>query len=116
MVKKIAILMYADDVVILSENDQDLQSVLDALNVWCETNKFYVNENKSNTVNFRCRSNQVTDRSFNIGTKVVTVASEYVYLGLLLTDHFDFTIMAKHNSKLEQKSMVHHRKYPLFDI
>ena len=60
--------MYADDVVLLSENEQDLQSILDALNKWCEKDHLYVNDNKSNVVYFRCKSNQVNDRSFNIGT------------------------------------------------
>ena len=54
---------------------------------------------QSNIVHFRCRSNQVTDSSFDIGTKVVKVASEYVYLGLLLTEHLDDTMMTKHVSK-----------------
>ena len=92
--------MYADHVVLLSEHAQDLQSLPDALSKWCETNQLYANENKSNIVHVRCRSNQVTVRSFNIGTKVAKVASgEYVYLGLPLTEHLDHTMMAKHVSK-----------------
>ena len=60
---------------------------------------------KTNIVNFRFRSNQVTDRSFNIGTKVVKVTSEYVYLGLLLTEHLDYTMMAKYVSKSASRSL-----------
>ena len=81
--------MYAEDVVLLSENKHDLQTLLDALNKWCETNQLYVNQSKSNIVHFRCRSNQVAHRSFNIGTKVVKVAIVYEYLRLLLTEHLD---------------------------
>ena len=83
--EKIAVLLYADDVVLLSESEHDLQCVLDALNEWCNQNQLYVNENKSNVVHFRCKSNPLTEKSFNIGAKVIQVANQYVYLGSFRT-------------------------------
>jgi hypothetical protein len=45
-------LLYADDVVLLAENEKDLQMMLDVLNFWCKNNALYVNVNKSkNSVN-----------------------------------------------------------------
>jgi hypothetical protein len=50
--EKLAILLYADDVVLLAENEKDLQMMLDVLNFWCKNNALYVNVNKSkNSVN-----------------------------------------------------------------
>ena len=72
----IAVLLYADEVVFLNENDQDLQCLFDALNEWCNQNQLYVDENKSNVVHFRCKSNTLTGKSFNIGAKVIQVANQ----------------------------------------
>ena len=36
--EKLAILLYADDVVFLAENEKDLQKMLDVLNFWCKNN------------------------------------------------------------------------------
>ena len=50
--EKLAILLYADDVVLLAENEKDLQKMLDVLYFWCKNNALYVNVNKSkNSVN-----------------------------------------------------------------
>jgi hypothetical protein len=40
-------LLYADDVVLLAENEKDLQKMLDVLNCWCENNALYGNVNQS---------------------------------------------------------------------
>jgi hypothetical protein len=50
--EKLAILLYADDVVLLAENEKDLHMMLDVLNFWCKNNALYFNVNKSkNSVN-----------------------------------------------------------------
>ena len=103
--EKIVILMYADDVVLLSENEQDLQCLLDALKKWCQDNQMYVNEDKSKVVHFRAKSNAVTDTCFNIGHKNIQVTNQYVYLGLLLTEHLDYNMMAKHVSKSASRAL-----------
>ena len=49
----ISILLDADDVVLLAENEHDLQRMLDRLNDWCLANRMSVNASKSNVVHFR---------------------------------------------------------------
>ena len=56
-------------------------------------------------MHFRCKSNKITDKSFNIGTKDVQVASQYEYLGLLLTEHLDYTMIAKHVFKSANRAL-----------
>ena len=51
--EKLAILLYADDVVLLAENEKDLQKMLDVLNFWCKNNALYINVNKSKIMHFR---------------------------------------------------------------
>ena len=49
----ISILLYADDVVLLAENEDDLQHMLNILSQWCNRNNMIVNCSKSNIVHFR---------------------------------------------------------------
>ena len=50
---RICILLYADDIVLLAENEKGLQCLLNALNNWCSNNDMYINSNKSEFVYFR---------------------------------------------------------------
>ena len=63
-------------------------------------------QSKSNAVNFRCKSNTLTEKSFNTGAKVIQVENPYVYLGPLLTQHLDYyNMMAKHVSKSGSRTL-----------
>ena len=43
---KVSILLYADDVVLVAENEQDLQILIDRVDFWCEKNEMSININK----------------------------------------------------------------------
>ena len=91
----ICTLLYADDVVLLAETEQDLQVLLEALNVWCLSNNMTVNVNKSNIVHFRNPSVKQTDGIFKCGNSILNIVDSYTYLGVLLTEHLDFELTAK---------------------
>ena len=93
--EKIGILVYADDVVLIAENEEELQQMMNELNLWCENNKLEVNINKSKVIHFRNPSKQRTNRVFQCGQKPIETISQYLYLGLLLTEHLEYDIMAK---------------------
>ena len=40
--EKVSLLLYADDLVLLSENENDIQILLDTLSAWCRDNKLQV--------------------------------------------------------------------------
>ncbi len=42
----IAILMFADDIALIAENEGDLHKIMDKLNSWCEKWKMVINELK----------------------------------------------------------------------
>ncbi len=48
-----SILMYADDIVLLANNEHDLQNMLDTLDRWCNLSNMCVNNAKSGVVHFR---------------------------------------------------------------
>ena len=49
----ISILLYADDIVLISESDQNLQDILDYMHRWCFNWKLKLNVDKSSVVHFR---------------------------------------------------------------
>ena len=51
--EKICIFLYADDIVLQSDNENGLQSMVDVLSFWCKANEMSVNSQKSNIVHFR---------------------------------------------------------------
>ena len=93
--EKVSILLYADDIVLIAENEQDLQYMLNELNQWCKSNAMHVNSNKSNIVHFRAVSCPRTEVTFHCGSDIIRNTDRYVYLGLTLTEHLDYNVTAK---------------------
>jgi len=91
----VSILLYADDIVLIAENEDDLQSMLTVLNDWCNSNGMMVNASKSNVVHFRPCSVERSNYVFVCGQTAIEYASKYMYLGILLTEHLDFSLTAK---------------------
>ncbi|XP_071151601.1 uncharacterized protein [Mytilus edulis] len=103
--EKIAILLYADDMVLMAENENDLQKMLDILNNWCITNGLNVNINKSKIMHCRNPSVPRTECNFTIGTNTMECVSNYQYLGLLLTEFLDYQLMAKAVAKSASRAL-----------
>ncbi len=58
-VRKVCALLYADDVVLVSESPCDLQKLLDALYNWCCKWKLRVNYEKSKIIHFRKKREKI---------------------------------------------------------
>ena len=93
--EKVCMFLFADDIVLLAENNNDLQFLLDGLNGWCCLNSMSVNETKSNIVHFRPNSFARSDYAFTCGNSILNTVDRYKYLGVILHEHLDFTITAK---------------------
>ena len=91
----VCILCYADDIVLIAENEQDLQCMLTVLSQRCSLNSMMININKSNVVHFRPNSVARSDFVFKCGEEVISYTDKYMYLGLLLTEHLDYNVSAK---------------------
>ena len=103
--EKVSILLYADDLVLIAETETDLQILLDTLSGWCTRNRIMVNEAKSNIVHFRTPSIPRTDFNFSCCGKGLSVAAQYTYLRLLLTEFLDFTAMASAVAKSASRAL-----------
>ena len=88
--KRISLLLYADDIVLLAESEHDLQSMLNCLLAWCQKWRLSVNDAKSEIIHFRGVKKAVTQSEFKIGTKPLKVVPKYKYLGIILDEHLKF--------------------------
>ena len=88
---RLSILLYADDIVLLSESPDDLQAQLDVLNNWSTRWKLGINTDKTQIVHFRRASDPITQFVFKLGLTPLDLVTSYRYLGLDITDTLDYT-------------------------
>jgi len=82
--EQIGILLYADDIELIAENENDLQLLLHILNTRCKHKALNVNCEKTKIGHFRNPSVSPTNEIFLLGETQLGVVSKYQYLGLLL--------------------------------
>ena len=71
-------LLYADDLMILSENKEDMQKALNELSSYCKSWKLKINMNKSKIM---CL-NETVNPNVHIDNEYLEHLTEYCYLGL----------------------------------
>ena len=86
----ICVLCYADDLVFIADNAEELQTMLNVLKKWCERWAMDINTKKTQVVHFRPTSLPKTDTVFTFGDVPLAIAEKYKYLGLILTEHLDY--------------------------
>ena len=82
--QEISCLIWADDILILSETEQGLQAKLDNLQVYCKKNKLEVNTDKTKIMTFT-KSGRLLLRNFFFGKIELENVREYKYLGFIVT-------------------------------
>ena len=87
----VGILMYADDVVLIAEDEKKLQRAIDILKDWCINWKLNVNLTKSQIVHFRKSRKQLTKFRFIFGDKELQMVKKYKYLGIIFDETLNFT-------------------------
>ena len=93
--KKVSLLLYADDMVLLGSCARDIQYMLDALHQWCVDWGLLVNPTKSKIMHFRNKGRKITKFPFKCGEDMLEVVGKYKYLGLWFTEFLDFGFMAE---------------------
>ena len=91
----ICILLYADDIVLLSENEEGLQKMLDKVYEWSKKWRIKFNANKSNVLHVRQSHVHRTDFSFTLGEVLLHKVEQYKYLGIVINEHVDYNVTAK---------------------
>ena len=79
---QVSILLYADDIVLLSESEHDLQKHLNALDDFCTQRGLVVNLAKTKVLIFHTSSRVRSKCHLTLSDKLVEVVGSYVYLGV----------------------------------
>ena len=79
------IMLYADDIVLISESSEGLQSHLTALDDFCTQRGLTVNLGKTKVMIFHTSSAMRSAATFTAGGGRVDVVTSYVYLGVTFT-------------------------------
>lgn len=101
----VSVLVYADDIVFMCDNEKDLQKILDILSQWCNTNDLVVNLSKSKIVHFRPQSVQRTKFQFMFNDNSIDIVEKYTYLGLVLNEYLNYIDMAKAVAKSASRAL-----------
>ena len=89
--KSVSILLYADDIVLISESEESLQKMLDSVHNWCQKWQLNINCSKTQIVHFRKKSESESKSKFKIGKSEIERTNTYRYLGVELNYSLDFT-------------------------
>ena len=89
------ILLYADDIALVAENEKDLQDMLDTVYEWCSKWRLKVNVIKSQIVHFRPRKVPCSTQPFIFGSQLLDTVSQYKYLGVIFDEYLSLDIAAR---------------------
>ncbi len=91
---KLYVLLYADDTIVLAESPGELQTALNAMHDYCNTNKLTINATKTKILIFsKGKLRNIPQFVYNgVNLEVVT---KYCYLGLMFNYNGKFTVAQK---------------------
>ena len=81
---KINTLIWADDLLLLSDSEAGLQSILNSLDKYCADNQLVINFDKTKCMTFN-KTGRLLRRHFFLGNVRLESTREYKYLGLVFT-------------------------------
>ncbi len=80
---KLFVLLYADDTILISENQISLQNMLKDFATYCQTWKLNINMDKTKVVVFG--TNKISKYKFDLNGECLETVREYKYLGILFS-------------------------------
>ena len=98
--RNVSILLYADDIVLISDTEVNLQYMLDSMHEWYHKWKLKLNIDKSNVMHFRPKRQKRTAFKYHFGDDELINVDKYKYLGIYLDEHITF----EHCSKVLSES------------
>ena len=87
---KVSILLYADDIALISDDAEKLQNILNYMKSWCTKWRMKVNVKKTNVVHFRKKRKHLCKQKFLYGNEIIYTVPNYRYLGFYFDEHLDF--------------------------
>ena len=103
----ISALFYADDIVVMSETSQGLQAQLDTVHSWFYKWRMQLNQDKTQIIHFRKKSNNISNCQFKCGNVNIKITSKYKYLGLVFNEFMDTDQMVDDVIKSSTRALGH---------
>ena len=98
-------LLYADDAVLLAENEEQVKRGLKVLEEWCKEWGVEVNVEKSGVMHIRRRGIKRTVETVFVNDERIGVVEEYKYLGCMVNDWLNCARMAEERAKAGAKAL-----------
>jgi hypothetical protein len=108
--KPISCLLYADDIVLLSESAKGLQKSLDILKTYCDKWNLKINIGKTKVIVFNKSGRILKGFSFLYDDEPISLTNEYKYLGILFKPSGTFSDAIDYLSRKACKAMFCIRK------
>ena len=107
--KRITHLLYADDLVLIAESENDLQSLLDSLGKYCLKWGLSINHKKSKVIIFtnNCgvRPKKLKELRFYIDNSSIEIVGSYKYLGVVFSENGSFKMACSHLDKQAKRAL-----------
>ena len=87
----ISILLYADDIVLISPTAENLQQMLNEVSNWCLKWGMRINPSKTRVMYVRNHQRPRTSHAFTCGEHKLSITDTYKYLGYILHEHLSNT-------------------------
>ena len=94
---KVPILLYADDILLMADNEADLQHLLDIAYGWCRKWRLSINTKKTKILHVRTPNEPLSNYVFKFGENpndILEYTKTYKYLGVLLDEHMNYDTLA----------------------
>ncbi len=85
--EQISLLMYADDIVLISTNEQGAQAQLDVMTNWCSRWSMKINAKKSQIIHVRNPQKPLSKVKLYCCEQELKYVSNYKYLGYIFNEH-----------------------------
>ena len=95
----IPVLLYADDAVILAEDERSMRQGLDTLAEWCSEWAVEINVEKCGVMHVRRKGAKRTKEKFFVGGDEVKVVEEYKYLRCVVNEHLQSARVTEERTK-----------------
>ena len=86
----IGCLVWADDLIALSESENGLQNMLQNLSIYAQENRMKINSTKTKCIIFN-KTGKFLRRSFKVGDQTIYTTNNYKYLGFIVTPSGEIT-------------------------
>ena len=98
-------LLYADDLVLISETQNGLPKCLNKLQKYCEKNRTTVNNNKTKVMIVQKRKSKIVPTNLAFADKTIDFCNSYTYLGFIISNTGNFKINVNEFSKSASRAM-----------